>query len=198
MDDEEIAEIAKIVNEIGMKYDGRGLSMKTGEVFPTDNAPVVKVGQNKPALHLMKWGFPKHDGKGVVINARSETASQKRMFAASFAAQRCVVPSTGFIEWAKENGKPKGKIRFNLADSPMLYMAGLYSEYPAANENEYLSYRFVILTREANESISEVHSRMPVILYKNEIRRWLTDDTFANGIIRRDTVGLVGAVMVPS
>ena len=33
--------------------------------------------QTTPALGI--WGFPKFDNKGVIINARSETASEKTL-----------------------------------------------------------------------------------------------------------------------
>ena len=190
LDEGEIAEINKIVAEVGMKYDGKGLTMKTGEIFPTDHAPSVALENGKPSILLMKWGFPKSDGNGVVINARSETASQKRMFATAFARRRCVIPSTGFFEWTKGRGKAKQKLLFGTADSPMLYMAGLYADYETQNEDEPITSRFVILTQPANDSISDIHNRMPVILYKNEIRRWLTDVAFANTIMSRDTVKL--------
>jgi len=191
LDEKEVAEINKIVKEIGMKYDGRGLTMKTGEIFPTDNAPVVSMENGKPSILLMKWGFPKWDGKGVVINARSETASQKRMFASPLVHRRCVIPSTGFIEWAKYEGGSKQKFIFNTTDSPMLYMAGLCSDYTAKDKDEELISRFVVLTQQANSSINDIHDRMPVILYKGEIHRYLTDLTFANSVMSRDTVQLI-------
>ena len=191
LDDAEIEEINNIVKNIGMKFDGRSLSMKTGEIFPTDNAPVVALENGKPSLLLMKWGFPKWDGKGVVINARSETASEKRMFAAPLARHRCVIPSTGFYEWEKGEGGTKKKFLFNAADSPMLYMAGIYAEYEDGGDAEPLADRFVILTQPANASVSDIHNRMPVILFKDEITRWLTDMAFANTVMCRDTVQLI-------
>jgi len=192
LDDKEIAEINKIVEAIGMKYDGKGLTMKTGEIFPTDNVPTVSMENGKPSILLMKWGFPKYEESGVVINARSETAAQKTMFASAFAHRRIVVPSTGFIEWLKTGGSDaKQKLKFNTPDTPMLYMAGLYTDYPPHKMDDVLTSRFVILTREANDSIKDVHSRMPVILYKDEIRRWLTDTDYASTIMSRDTVRLI-------
>ena len=174
-----------------MKFDGKSLSMKTGEIFPTDHAPVVLMENNKPSLTLMQWGFPKHDNKGVIINARSETASQKRLFATSFHHRRVVVPSTGFFEWAKTEGKSRQKFQFNMPDSPMLYMAGLYANYPSQTTSRQFISKFVILTQEANESISDIHNRMPVILHRNEIRRWLTDLEFADAIKKRDSINLI-------
>ena len=191
MDEAEIEEIGRIVKEVGLKYDGKGLTMKAGEVFPTDNASVVGLENGKPSVLLMKWGFPKHDGKGIVINARSESASHKRMFQESFANQRCVIPSTGFFEWTKGRGADKQKFLFNMADDPMLYMAGLYADYLQQNDSEQALSRFVILTKKANNCMSDIHNRMPVILYKSEIRRWLTDVSFAKAIMSRDSVRLI-------
>lgn len=195
MDDGDIAEINKIVQEIGMKYDGRGLSMKTGDVYPTNNAPVLALQNGKPSLSLMKWGYPKWDGKGVIINAKSETATEKRMFSAALSSRRCIIPSTGFYEWTQDKGQPKIKYRFNTPDSPMLYLAGLYSEFNLKENDEPLKERFVILTRESNADIQDIHHRMPVILYKDEIIRWLTNFDYAKIIMERDTVSLVSAIV---
>ena len=193
LDEAEIAEMSNIVREIGLKYDGKGLSMKIGEVFPTDNAAVVAMQNSKPELCLMKWGFPKWDGKGVIINAKSETAAEKRMFSASLKNQRCVVPSTGFFEWANVDGRIKQKFRLNFPDEPMLYMGGLYANFPESKSSESLIERFVILTRAANSDIADIHNRMPVVLRKNEITRWLTDLSFAAFIMKRDSERLVRA-----
>ena len=194
-DEGEIEEINKIVREVGMKFDGTGLTMKTGEIYPTNNAPILAMQGNKPTIDLMKWGFPKWDGKDVIINAKSETAAEKRMFAKSFSQRRCVIPSTGFYEWSKVDGKGKVKYRFNDPDNPMLYMAGLYTDYDKSASDDPLTNRFVILTRAANSDISDVHSRMPVILYKDELIRWLTDYDFSSSVIQRDTVSLIREVV---
>jgi putative SOS response-associated peptidase YedK len=42
---------------------------KSGEIFPTDTVPVLDAAGPR----LMEWGFTRYDGKGRVINARSET-----------------------------------------------------------------------------------------------------------------------------
>lgn len=191
LDEGEIAEINKIVQEIGMKYDGRGLSMKLGEVYPTDNAAIVALQNEKPTLSLMQWGFPKWDSKGVIINAKSETANEKKMFASAFAGRRCVIPSNGFFEWAKSDGRSKEKFRFNSPDTPMLYMAGLYTNFSSRESDEPLTEKFVILTRSANSDVSDIHNRMPVMLHKNEISHWLKDAAYAKEIIHRDDFKLI-------
>ena len=190
-EDWDIDEVEKILRDINEKYYGTGVSAKTGEIYPTNNAPVLSVQSGRPVLSLMKWGFPKWDGKGIIINAKSETAAEKRMFLKPLAQRRCVIPSTGFYEWAKLDEKAKIKYRFNSAHSPMLYMAGMYTEYSVSPQEEPISERFVILTRSANESMKDIHERMPVILYKDELVRWLTDYGFAEFAMRRNDTKLV-------
>ena len=182
MDDGDIEEIYKILQNISMRYSETGASAKTGEIFPTDNAPVLSVNEGKPSLSLMKWGFPKWNSKGVIINAKAETVAGKKVFAKAITQRRCVIPSTGFYEWGGvgDDGKSKVKYQFNTPDSPMLYMAGVYTDE-----------RFVILTRSANESIRTIHDRMPVILYKHELVSWLTDYQFADFAMKRDSTKLV-------
>lgn len=48
----------------------------------------------------------------------------------------------------------------------MLYMAGFYTHDPEGIP------RYAILTTAANNSMKEIHDRMPVILKQNEISDW--------------------------
>lgn len=186
-DEKDIEEINKILEEINNKYNGT-VSYKTGEVFPTDNAPVLSINDGKFMLSLMSWGYPKWDSKGVIINAKCETASQKKMFAKPLYEKRCVIPSTGFYEWQKKNSsKTKDKYLFTESTNKMLYMAGIYNVF---RDNKGLNESFVILTCAATKYISDVHDRMPVILYKNEIKDWILDDKFMGFIFNRDTISL--------
>lgn len=45
-------------------------------------------------------------------------------------------------------------------------MAGIYNEF--AGES-----RFVILTTEANDSMKQIHNRMPVVLTHPEMNHWI-------------------------
>jgi len=69
----------------------------------------------------------------------------------------------------------------------MLYMAGLYDSFKVDDD---LKKCFVILTTEANSSISDIHTRMPVILYENELEDWFFDIDYIDRIFRRDDVHL--------
>ena len=63
-----------------------------------------------------------------------------------------------------------------VEDRAAMYLCGIYQVIDGM-------IRFVILTREANASMIEVHHRMPVIISEREVRRYLTDYPDAMDII---------------
>ena len=154
-------ELKKILKELNKKYPGK--SPKSGEVFPTDTAAILVDGGEEAQAELSVWGFPQYTGKGVIINARSETALEKPTFRDSILSRRCLIPTTGFYEWDKE----KNKYLFESGNSPILYLAGIYKLYQGIS-------RFVILTTAANASMAMVHHRMPVIVEPQQTNSWLT------------------------
>ena len=50
----EISELNQILKEVNMKFDGTGITAKTGEIFPTNNVPAVALQNRKPSLTIMK------------------------------------------------------------------------------------------------------------------------------------------------
>lgn len=145
-------------------------NVQSGEIFPTYQMPVIVGNAGQRFAKLSKWGFPQYKGKGVIINARSETAEQKPSFASRLKYTRCAVPSSGFYEWSHDSAKTK--YLFRLPDDNVLYMAGIHGDF--AGES-----RYVILTGAANESMNGIHDRMPLILRRQDIDTWLFDTTQA-------------------
>ena len=176
--DTEIAEIREILEEVQRRSEG----VKTGEIFPTDKAPVLIQDQGLIVPEAVKWGFPNFRTKGVVINARSETVTEKTLFKRSLETKRCIIPSTGFYEWSHTG--PKTKYQFNLPGSGALYMGGLYNDFDGER-------RFVILTTDANDSIKEIHNRMPVVLTHSEMERWMWSYKDALDILKTERPELV-------
>lgn len=167
--DEENQEIIKIIRALDQKYPGN--EMKTGEIYPTNTVPILYAMDGEIKPELSTWGFPRFgSSKGVIINARSETAEERPMFRTSLHNRRCAVPSTGFFEWTQSGEKKKYK--FNLPENNILYMAGIYNEFKGEN-------RFTILTAGANNSIADVHNRMPVILPGKLSEEWILSEKFA-------------------
>lgn len=168
--DRELQEIDEIIEQIS--DDIQRDKMKTGEIFPTNVVPVFVPEKEMIKPQLMVWGFPNFTNKGVIINARAETASEKKLFGSSLRERRCIIPSTGFYEWDAD----KKKFIFNTPDTQMLYMAGLYNQFEGQN-------RFVILTTEAQGTIADIHNRMPVVVPKDRIEDWILDADLADNIL---------------
>ena len=166
-------------------FDRTEGEFKTGEVFPTEKAPVLIEQSGGITPEAVAWGFPEFRGKGVIINARAETVPEKPMFRRSLATMRCVIPSSGFFEWTHSG--PKTKYRFNLPGAGVLYMAGLYQDFGGER-------RFVIITTVANDSMVEVHNRMPVVLQGTERDAWLSSGEGAIEILRATRPALIRQV----
>lgn len=169
---EQSDEILEILEKLNAKFQGR--EVRSGEVFPTNQVPILIEEQRQISPVPSAWGFPKFDGKGVIINARAESAFEKRTFRDSLLNRRCIIPSTGFYEWDSE----KKKYLFKVAGTNALYMAGLYQNY---GEEQ----RFVILTTDANESMKEIHNRMPLVVPKEAIPAWIMDNSATNELLKR-------------
>lgn len=169
------AELMEIIDQINRKHNA-GPIIKTGEIAPTDTAPVLA---NNRSLNVtpfaMKWGYTMSNGM-LVFNARSEEAAEKPLFRDGMAQRRCLVPAAHYYEWEKI-GKQKVKYAIKPTDSETLYMAGIY-------RIENGTPVFSILTREPANSISFIHDRMPVILPRDMMNDWLNPRFNANEVLR--------------
>ncbi len=175
-DRELIGEMRRLVQradrEVEMIEPGR-------DVRPTERALLLRQKDGALCLSAMKWGYPGPSGSGVVINARAESVTEKRMFAEGIRYHRAVVPVRRFYEWNRE----KERYTFQSRNGEILYLAGCFD----IRDNEE---RFVILTTEANGSMRPVHDRMPLILKREQIQDWLGDWNAAERLLRQTPMEL--------
>jgi putative SOS response-associated peptidase YedK len=151
-------------------------------IAPTQMVPVVRQhpdGQNR--LDLLRWGLIPSWAKDLsvgarMINARSETLTEKPAFRQAAKYRRCLVPASSFFEW-KTQGKAKQPWLIRLRDGSPMVFAGLWETWksPGGEVIESCS----ILTTAANPLVAPLHDRMPVILspatYGGWLNRQLTD-----------------------
>ena len=130
-------------------------------------------------IRKMRWGFKAPGGKGLVSNARSESVLEKRMFRDSVSHRRAAVPVSWFYEWNQN----KEKYTFTREDGQVLFLAGFYSKYEDGDH-------FVILTTQANQSMAPVHSRMPLVLERNQVRDWIMDGDGFRELLAQVPAGL--------
>lgn len=170
---EDYQDLVDIVNQASQAVKGAEMKLQ-GDVYPTNMAPVITMQEGSRRVEAYKWGFPNFRNKGVIINARAETAAEKPTFRGCLPSRRCVIPSSGFYEWDKKGDRQKYLFR---QQGHGLYMAGLYALYDGEP-------RFVILTTAANSSVEDIHDRMPVVLEPERIDRWLLDYDAAMKLLR--------------
>ena len=163
VDDDTAREIEKMVREV----DGKLKKERRGDICPSQSAAVIT--GKKPYLTAEEriWGFPQYQKNGLLINARAETALERKMFRESVLHRRCIIPARHFYEWDSD----KNKVTFQSENQSILYMAGFYNRFREED-------RFIILTAEANASVKPVHHRMPLLLERKEVEDWIYDDTF--------------------
>lgn len=140
-------------------------------------ATVLQIEQNERQFQLLRWGlipsWAKDAAMGTrLINARAETVAEKPSFRSAFRHRRCLVIADGFYEWQRQERK-KQPFYFRLKDGQLFAFAGLWERWQDPNGNAIAS--CTILTTEANELLSPIHDRMPVILAPKDYDLWLTD-----------------------
>ncbi len=147
-------------------------TLKTeGEIRPGDvSAVLARNRKGEVKAFPMMWGFQNKTGSSLIINARSETAGEKPMFAESWRSHRCVIPSSCYFEWLHEAGASKRtsgkKYAVKTKQGEITWLCGLY-------RMEDTIPHYVILTREPSEDVRFLHDRMPLILPREKILEWL-------------------------
>ncbi|SFA49107.1 Putative SOS response-associated peptidase YedK [Parageobacillus thermantarcticus] len=154
-------------------------------VYAGDIAPRFNIAPNQEVLtvfeaegkrigKMMRWGLvpswandPKIGWK--MINARAETVDEKASFRRALKRRRCLILADGFYEWKKE-GTKKIPYRFTLQNGEPFAFAGLWERWDKQGEPLYTC---TIITTTANELVSAVHDRMPVILPQDMHDAWL-------------------------
>ena len=176
LDDETAREIQKLVRKIDEQLKKAKL---VGDVHPTEFAAVIEAENKELRATAKRWGFPGFGNQKVLINARAETVMEKRLFRDNVQYRRIAIPAAGFYEW----NQAKEKATFTAKESEqekarILYLAGFYGHFDGED-------RFIILTTEANESMKDVHHRMPLILEQDEVGVWLCEDDRLNQFLKK-------------
>ncbi len=138
--------------------------------------------QNERRLEKFRWGLVPSWSKNLkaasrLINARSETASQKPSFRTAFKHRRCLIIADGFYEWQGEKGR-KQPYFISLSTRQPFGFAGLWEIWKPKDAPEIAPiYRScTILTTAASKSVESIHHRMPVILQPEAYDAWLDPD----------------------
>lgn len=127
----------------------------------------------------LRWGLIPFWAKDIKIgnrlaNARSETVAEKPAFRQSFKSRRGIFIMSGFYEW--HQGSYKQPYYIKAKNDKLLAVAGLWDSWQAPEGGVIRS--CCLLTTSANQMMSEIHDRMPVILSAEEMNAWLDNASF--------------------
>ncbi|MBN9309035.1 SOS response-associated peptidase [Devosia sp.] len=135
-------------------------NLPRAEIRIGDMGPVLRAAGNGAELVLMRFGWPASRPKAPpIFNFRSDN----RHFDES---RRCVIVLSGFFEFTGSKS-PKTKHRFRLKDSPVMGIAGLWSE----DDEGALSY--TLLTTAPGPDIAPIHDRQVCVLRPEQWAHWL-------------------------
>ena len=146
-------------------------------IAPSQYVPVVRLSrEGQRSLGMLHWGLIPYWAKDKsigykMINARSETLTQKPAFREAFKRRRCLIPADGFYEWRTLAGK---KVPFfvTMKNGQPFAMAGLWERWRESEDAEPLD-SCTIITTQPNELVSELHDRMPAIVPPEHFGPWL-------------------------
>lgn len=147
-------------------------------VCPTNDVHVINTpegGQRR--LGAMRWGFIPHwykapnDGP-LLINARAETVADKPAFRTACRERRAVVVASGFYEWTRDGDVKLPWYITRRDGAPLAFAAVWQSWTPKGQEGDAMR-TVAIVTTGANNAMSAIHHRMPVILEPDDLGLWL-------------------------
>ena len=158
-------------------------------IAPTN--PIYIVRANDPsgddinsekALATVSWGLigpwltdmqEARASQSRAINARSESIHEKPTFRNAFRSTRCLIPASGYYEWATALGqyRPKQPFYISARNGLQLPIAGIWSSWTGPHGE--LIETASIITQEAQGELETIHSRMPVFMPLDRWDTWL-------------------------
>jgi putative SOS response-associated peptidase YedK len=195
------------VDEVPEQLLDRGPNYNTA---PTTEVVVVRNDGEVRRLDAFRWGLVPFWAKdpavgNKMINARAETVGEKSAYRKAFERRRCIIPADGFYEWKKEPGsKRKQPFFIHRPDGEPFAFAGLWEVWKGPKQKKDQTAggdqvelppaeplrSCTIITTAANEAMSQLHDRMPVILPRAAWEDWLSPEV-------HDTE-LLGKLLVPA
>ena len=182
----------RIADFFGASFEGYTALPANYNVAPTQDVyAVVADATGAREVQPFHWGLVPSWAKDIkigskMINARSETIAEKPAFKGLLKKHRLIIPMDGFYEWQQavegsgapltKAGKPmKTPMFIHRADGQPLAVAGLWATWrdKAAGLEAGWLHSFTVITTSANDTMSAVHDRMPVVLAAGDWDEWL-------------------------
>ncbi len=167
-------DVSEIKLDLKIDWDEIGDYQPRWNAAPTSKLPVVVSRNGERTLTLMRWGLVPSWAKDTKVgystfNARADGVDTRPAFRAAWkAGRRCLVVADAYYEWRAADKQPFAVALGNRG--PMIF-AGLWDLWRAPDGNPLKS--FTIITTQANDLLSSLHDRMPVLLAPDSWAPWL-------------------------
>jgi len=154
-------------------FKAQDLNLPSYNIAPSQQVLGMMQGDSKLELNTFQWGFippwwNKDSKLKPMINARSETVEEKKLFKQSIQYKRCVIFANGFYEWDQYSKVP---YYFFSPTNPLFAFAAIYENHPQKGLS------VALLTKPAQDVLKVHHSRSPVILSLGNIKQWINPNT---------------------
>ena len=146
-------------------------------IAPTQYVAAIRNAEDSSReLTLLRWGLVPFWAMDPsighrMINARAETVAEKPAFRAAYRHRRCIVLADGFYEWHRE-GSVKTPYYISTADAQPFAFAALWENWTSKETGESIQ-STTLLTTGADEFMTALHHRMPVVLNPDSATVWL-------------------------
>ena len=167
--------LREILARLGLDADEKFLSRYN--IAPGSFIPAVRKNSRtaKSERADLHWGLvpswaQSDESATQLVNARAETLATKPSFRDALRSRRCVIPASGFYEWAR-HGRTRQPWLFRRRDDQPFGLAGLWESWRAPDGSTLES--CAVITTEPNDLMRPIHDRMPAILAPEQFARWL-------------------------
>lgn len=165
-------------------------------IKPTQDIYIIKVDSQRVGssdirpelsreIDVVSWGliapWSKNGEEALrsqsqAINARFESVHEKPTFKRAFTRSRCLIPASGYYEWATELGRYKTKqpVYISREDEHLLAFTGIYESW--RSPEGVIRKSAALITRPAFGELAKVHDRMPLFLPRESWDKWLNPE----------------------
>jgi putative SOS response-associated peptidase YedK len=164
-----------LFDQFKVEFDERQLSLPLYNIAPTQPILILIHDGTHYRVGLSSWGFSlSSTSPKPVINARSESIFETTLFRQSIRSKRCLILASGFYEWRRST-TPSQPFWFYDQQKPFLVFAGLYQTI--INKTQGKIVQSAMLTTSANELMTPIHDRIPVMLNPDQYQHWVHPKT---------------------
>ena len=132
-------------------------------ISPGQESISISIENNEYYIKKLNWGFKITAFKNLIINARSETLNEKKIFKELIKFNRCLIPANSWFEWC---GSKKPYLIKNKNKKIISFAALKRVE----NNGDQ---KFIIITSQAIGNLKKIHNRTPAIINREDYRVWL-------------------------